>query len=126
MKDRNQWSKGRFSLKTLLILVAIIALYMKSWSLTQDYGVEPETAQYSPVPFVVVERGIPRFRKDVSLDLTEKRTCIVWFFGLRHALFDWEFNESWDGRSRREQNEIIKGFVAARAELKRTANDQEE
>ncbi len=108
--------RPKFSLRSLLLVVALVGAYLASWDATQTYGVVAGTPQRSPMPFIILEDGIPHFKRGASLVLDQERKYYVWFFGDPHALFVREMHREWSGHSQREQTLLMKQVAWARRE----------
>jgi len=101
----------RFSIRSFLIFVTFLAAYLASWKATKEYGIVAGTAQYTPMPFVIVESGVPHFsnfgNKNEPFVMDQQRIYYCWFFGKQHVIFDRTLVREWNGHSSLERREIM-------------------
>jgi hypothetical protein len=80
-------------------------------------GIVPGSAQRSPIPFIITEDGIPHFKRGGSLSLTQERKYFFWFFCEPREILARDMNREWTGKSRREENILIKDIATRRRDL---------
>lgn len=66
------------------------------------------------MPFIILEDGIPQFKRGPSLVLEQERQYLVWFFGEPQKLFARNMRREWTGQSRREQNLLMRQIAESR------------
>ena len=113
----------RFSIRSFLIFIAFVAAYLASWMATKEYGIVPGTAQHTPIPFVIVESGVPHFSNlgtaNEPFVMEQQRTYCIWFFGKQHSMFERTLLKEWNGHSSPERREIMKQIARSYGQAKK-------
>ena len=98
---KRKFLRLRFSLRTLLVLVTLVCVYLAAWEATKRYGVPEFTRRMnpsmetpdasSPMPFIVGVTDVVELTDDLGQNSVHMRCHFFWFFG-----WTWETPIRWE------------------------------
>ena len=78
------WFRPTFSIRTMLVAIAVVTAYFVLWDATKQNGMETRKARKCPMPFLIVEYGPPSFGVVGKLNdpfrFRQERRFYLWFF----------------------------------------------
>ena len=97
--------------------MALLAAYLASWMATSKYGMASGRSQFAPMPFLIVDHGVPHFsnfgNEQEPFVMEQEKQYLFWCFGEQHLIFGRTARKTWTGSSSPERREIMKEIARA-------------